>query len=112
MDFLLRKAITSDFRELIKFYRTEHSAALPAPSARAIGDAMERDQLLLITGNGAIVATAGTFHVSPVNAVHFVAELAGTRVTRPGRRHQPHQDTTCHGRPASDPACGYPIRGA
>jgi hypothetical protein len=29
------------------------------------------------------VATAGIFHMSPVNAVHFVAELAGTRVTPP-----------------------------
>ncbi len=29
------------------------------------------------------MATAGTFHMSPGNAVHFVAELAGTRVTRP-----------------------------
>jgi hypothetical protein len=83
MDFLLRQAIVRDFNKLIEFYRKEHSDALPAPSARAIGDAIERDQLLLIEGNGAIVATAGTFHMSPFNAVHSVAELAGTRVTRP-----------------------------
>lgn len=83
MDFLLRQANTNDFNDLIAFYRNEHSAALPAPSTRAIGDAMERDQLLIVKGNGAIVATAGTFHMSPGNAAHFVAELAGTRVTRP-----------------------------
>ncbi len=83
MDFLLRQAIKSDFNKLIEFYRKEHSPALPAPSARAIGDAIERDQLLLIKGSGAIVATAGTFCMSPVNAIHSVAELAGTRVTRP-----------------------------
>jgi hypothetical protein len=50
MDFLLRQAIVRDFNKLIEFYRKEHSDALPAPSARAIGDAIERDQLLLLKG--------------------------------------------------------------
>jgi hypothetical protein len=83
MDFLLRQAVSSDFNRLIRFYRKEHSKALPAPSIRAIGYAIERDQLLLIEGNDGIVATAGTFNISPLDAFHSVAELAGTRVTDP-----------------------------
>ncbi len=83
MAFILRFAGPNDLNALIDFYHREHSASLPAPSPRAIGLAIAEYQLLVVTGPaGEIVATGGTFDVTPPTATRFVGELAGTRVTR------------------------------
>jgi hypothetical protein len=82
MSYRLRLANTNDFNNLIGFYRREHSERLPAPSPRAIGQAIEKSQLLVVSDADGIAATAGTFDVTPPSAKDFVGELAGTRVTK------------------------------
>jgi hypothetical protein len=81
MAFRIRLAKSSDFNRLIDFYHNESSERLPAPSPRAIGQAIDNYELLLMEDNRRIAATAGIFDLTPPNARNFVGELAGTRVT-------------------------------
>jgi hypothetical protein len=83
MPFTVRLVKPSGFNSLVEFYQKESSERLPAPSPRAIGQAIEKYQIFLLeTDDGRIAATAGIFDVTPPNSRNFVGELAGTRVTR------------------------------
>jgi hypothetical protein len=82
MPFKIRLAKSSDFNRLIDFYQNESSERLPAPSPRALGQALENYQLFLMEDDRRIAATAGIFDVSPPNSRNFIGELAGTRVTQ------------------------------
>ena len=83
MHFTIRLAKPNDFKKLVEFYKREQSTRLPAPTLRDLAEAVENRQLLMaVDDDGVIAATAGTFEITPATARDFVAELAGTRVTK------------------------------
>jgi len=82
--FNVRQASLSDFKALLEFYRRHATAALPAPTAKTVGDTIKQGRILLVEeqATSAIVASGAVFDLSPSAALTYVGELAGMRATR------------------------------
>jgi hypothetical protein len=83
-DFIIRSAQASDFKKSCDFYLAHKSPALPAPSAKIVGDTIADGKILIVepAHGGALVASGAIFELSPKTAVAYVGELAGMRATR------------------------------
>jgi len=82
--FIVRAATDRDFKKVLEFYKQHVTAALPAPTAKTVGDTIAQGRILLVEAQGAseIVASGAVFDLSPMNALTYVGELAGMRATR------------------------------
>jgi len=82
--FDIRPATDRDFKRVLDFYRQHYTAALPAPTAKTVGDTISQGRILLVEGRDSsdIAASGAIFDLSPASALTYVGELAGMRATR------------------------------
>src|SRR5262245_41271551 len=82
--FSIRQATLNDFKPLLEFYRRHATDALPAPTAKTVGDTIKQGRILLVEeqSTSEIVASGAVFDLSPSAALTYVGELAGMRATR------------------------------
>jgi hypothetical protein len=82
--FDIRAATDRDFKRVLDFYKQHVTPALPAPTAKTVGDTIVQGRILLVEAHGTseIVASGAVFELSPMTALTYVGELAGMRATR------------------------------
>jgi hypothetical protein len=81
--FRIRQARFADFQAVLDFYVAHKSRELPIPTAKVVGDALERGRILVVQprGEDRFVAAAAVFQLTPEAALTYSGELGGMRAT-------------------------------